>query len=77
VCVFLFVCTVADFSASEKDSGVKLRTLLRLPSRMSFSHFGELWPRGGSPDPSEAYIQIALGKTFAARLDGQSELGLD
>jgi len=33
-------CTVTDFSAAEKDSGVKLRMLLRLLSGMSFSHFG-------------------------------------
>jgi len=32
----------------EKDSGLKLRMLVRLLSGMSFSHFGELWPRGGS-----------------------------
>ena len=42
----LCVCTVTDLSAAEKDSGVKLRTLVRLLSGMSFSHFGELWPRG-------------------------------
>ena len=36
-----------DFSAAEKDSGVKLCVLFRLLSEMSFSHFGELWPRGG------------------------------
>jgi len=40
-----------DFSAAQKDSGVKLRMLVRLLSGRSFSHFGELWPRprGGSP----------------------------
>jgi len=31
VCLF-FVCTVTDFSAAEKVSGVKLRMLLRLVS---------------------------------------------
>jgi len=45
----MFVCMVADFSAAEKDSGMKFRLLVRLLSGMSFSHFGELWPRGGSP----------------------------
>jgi len=34
---------VTDFSAAEKDSGVKLCMLVRLLSGMSFSHFGELW----------------------------------
>ena len=38
-----FVCTVTDFSAAEKGSGVKLRMLVRLLSGMSFSHFDELW----------------------------------
>ena len=46
----LFVCMVTDFSAAEKDSGVKLCVLVRLLSLMSLSHFGELWlarSRGG------------------------------
>jgi len=42
----VFVFTVTDFSAAEKDIGVKLRTLVRLLSGMGFSHFGEVWPRG-------------------------------
>jgi len=73
-----FLCTVTDFSAAEKDSGMKLRMLVPLLSGMSFSHFGELWPREAPP---EAYMQIApgkklhLGKNFAAMLGGQSELG--
>jgi len=45
----LFVCTVTDFSVAEKDSSMKLRMLVRLLSGMSFSHFRELWHRGGSP----------------------------
>jgi len=40
--------TVTYFSEVEKDSGVKLCMLVRLLSEMSFSHFGELWPRGSS-----------------------------
>ena len=40
----LFVCTITDFSAVEKDSGVRLRMLVRLLSGMS-SDFGELTPR--------------------------------
>ena len=35
-----FVCTVTEFSAAEKDSGVKLCVLDRLLSGMSFSSFG-------------------------------------
>jgi len=31
-----------DFSAAEKDSGVKLCVHVQLLSGMSFSHFGEL-----------------------------------
>ena len=37
---FLFVCTVTDFSAAEKDSGVKRSMFLRVLSRISFVHFG-------------------------------------
>jgi len=42
---------VTDFSAAEKDSGVKLCMLVQLLSVMSFSHFGKLWltwSHGGS-----------------------------
>jgi len=46
--IVFFVCTVMDFSAAEIYSGVKLHILVRLLSGRSFSHFGELWPRGGS-----------------------------
>jgi len=42
VCFFC-VCTVTDFSATERDSGVKLCTPVRLLSAMRFSHFGDLW----------------------------------
>jgi len=47
VSVCLFVCMVTDFSAAEEDSGVKLCKLVQLLSEMSFSDFGEVWPRGG------------------------------
>ena len=43
----VFVCMVTDFSAAEEDSGVKLCKLVQLLSEMSFSDFGEVWPRGG------------------------------
>jgi len=41
--VCLFVCTAADFSAAEKDRGVKFSVRVRLLSRQFLSHFGELW----------------------------------
>ena len=47
--LLLCVCTVTDFSAAEKDIGVKLRVLVRLLPGQVFSHFGELWPRDGFP----------------------------
>jgi len=60
VCVFcLFVCLVTDFSASEKDNGVKLRMLVRLLLEQVFSHFGELWfvwSHGGHYFRDELYI---------------------
>jgi len=34
---FLFVFTVTDFSAADRDSGVKVHMLVRLLSGMSFS----------------------------------------
>jgi len=37
------LCTVTDFSAAEKDRGVKFCMRGQLLSAMSFSHFGELW----------------------------------
>jgi len=46
-CVFVFfVCTVTDFSASEKDRGVKFRMRVRLLSGHKVSHFGERWSQG-------------------------------
>jgi len=44
VCLFVchFVCTVMDFSAAEKDRGMKFCMHVRLVSGMSFSHFDEL-----------------------------------
>jgi len=77
---------VTDFSAAEKDSSVKLRVLVPLLSEMSFSHFGELWPRGGSL--RSLYANCTSEKSHLAgkntnhtwekivsRLGGQSVLG--
>jgi len=63
--MFVF-CTVTDFSAAENDSGVKLRTLLRLLSGQVFSHFGELWlagSLGGGITSGMSYIEIAVGQS--------------
>jgi len=76
--VYLLVCTVTDFSAAEKDSGVKLRTRVRLLSIRILSYFGELWlvwSRDTDITSGISYVQIAPGKKFAARLGGQSEFG--
>jgi len=64
-----FVCTVTDFSAAEKVSGVKLCVLVRRLSTMSFSHFAELRLAGshsGSITSGVSYTEITVG---------QSELG--
>jgi len=46
VCHFLFVCTLAHFSAAEKARGVKFCVRVGpLPGQV-FSPFGELWLAG-------------------------------
>jgi len=42
VCVFLYLCTVANFSAVDKASGVKFGTAVHRRLRQGISHFGEL-----------------------------------
>ena len=42
----LVFCTVTDFSAAEKDRGVKFCTRAGLLSGQVFSHFGEFWLAG-------------------------------
>jgi len=83
----LCVCTVTDFTAADKDSGVKLCMLLRLLSGISFSHFGELWPRGGSSRslytngtwekiaPGWEKIQSHLGKKFPGEAQWAVRIG--
>jgi len=44
--VFLFVCTVKDFSAAEKVRGVKFCMRVGLLTRQVFSPFGEDWHAG-------------------------------
>ena len=80
--MFLFLCTVTDFSVAEKDNGVKFCLLVRLLSGTSFSHFRELWltwSHGGGITSGMSYTEIASAnhlakKSFGARLGGQSEL---
>jgi len=43
---FLFFCTVTDFSAAERDRGVKFCMRVGLLSGQVFSPFGELWLAG-------------------------------
>jgi len=53
-----------DFSAAEKDTGVKFCTRVRLLPGQVFSPFGELWlawSHGGSITSGMSYIHIAPG----------------
>ena len=42
LCVFLFVCTVTDFSGKDKASGVKFCKPVHRRARQGIAHFGEL-----------------------------------
>jgi len=46
VCLFVFVCTVTDFSSAERARGVKFCTRVGLLSGQVFSPFGEDWLAG-------------------------------
>ena len=51
VCVCLFVCTVTDFSAEDKASGVKFWSAVHRRPRQGISHFVELcFPRSPKSD---------------------------
>jgi len=53
VIVFLFVCTVMDFSAEDKASGVKFCTVVHRRPRQEITHFVELCsPRSPKSDES-------------------------
>jgi len=59
-CLFFFLCTVPDFSAVEKDRGVKLCMLVRLLSGQVFSRFVErwlTWSNGGDITSEMSYIR--------------------
>jgi len=43
---FVFLYTITDFSAAEKDRGVKFCMRVALLSGQGFSPFGELWLAG-------------------------------
>jgi len=44
VCLFVFVCTVTDFSAHDKASGVKFCTVVHRRPRQGISHFWNFAP---------------------------------
>ena len=61
--ILSLLCTVTDFSAAEKDSGMSSRVLVRLLSGQVFSHFGELWltwSHGGGITSGMSYMAIAV-----------------
>ena len=64
-----FVCTVTDFYAAEKDSGVKLCTRVRLLSGHVFAHCGELWLAGshGGGNASGMYAATCLARGTCTR----------
>jgi len=69
---------VTDFSAEEKDKGVKLRMLLRLLSGQVFSHFGELWLtwcRGGGTTSGMSYTNHSGAVELSAVARWAVEIG--
>ena len=60
------LCTVTDFSAAEKDRGVKFCVRVGLLSGHVFCHFGELWLgwiHGGGITSVMSYIKVAMGQS--------------
>jgi len=74
---FLFVCTVTDFSAAEKDRGMKFCMGVPLLSGQVFSHFGEngLGVTAAVLLPGWMHRRTGAPRRLPARLGGQSELG--
>jgi len=75
VCSFLCVCTVTDFSAEDKASGVKFCTVVHRRPEQEISHFGELcsprsFPR--SPKSDESVASLALGSHGAGVRTGHA-----
>ena len=57
--VSLFVCTVTDFSADDKPSGVKFCTVVHRPPGQGISNFGELCSsRRQKSDESVSYREV-------------------
>ena len=78
--VFLFIFCMYSywFLSSGKNKGVKFCTHVRLLSGKSFSHFGELWPRGVTAAALLPGCMRPLTddrRRLPARLGGDSELG--
>jgi len=59
--VYCVVCTVTDFSAAERDRGMKFCTRIGLLSRQVFSPFGELWLAGSHGGGISLQINIGIG----------------
>jgi len=63
----LFVCTVTDFSAEDKASGVKFCTEVHRRPGQGISHFGELcFPRSRKLDESATHPEVKFRMGRAA-----------
>jgi len=65
----LFVCTVTDFSAAEKDRGLKFCTLVGLLSGQVFSHIGELWLAGSYGGGISSWMNIGISSCLPNRYE--------
>jgi len=67
VCLFLFFFVrFTDFSAAEKDRGVKFCIRVRLLSGQVISNFDELWlawNHGGGITSGMSYKEVAVGQS--------------
>jgi len=73
----MFVCAVTDFSAAEKDSGVKLCMLVRLLFGIAspiLVNFGSPGVTAGALLPGCMHRGTEAKRRLPARLGGQSEL---
>jgi len=69
VFVCLFVCTVTDFSAEDKASGVKFCTAVHRRQMQGMSHFGELCsPRSPKKSDDSASAQASARATRDGRV---------
>ena len=59
VILFLFVCTVTDFSGEDKASGVQFCTVIHRRPGQRISHFGELCsPSSPKSDESATHPEV-------------------